>query len=644
MENAYYGYGRRAVFGRGAAAASRVRLATARHGGVTVTRVEIAREGLSRPRGRYVTLEMPSVSVLDERDAAVIEVCARELRALLPPEGPVLVLGVGNRRITADALGPRTVQRILVTMGAGAAPPVRGLRPVAAVAPGVAAATGLSLQQLAAALVGQLRPAAVVCVDSLCSAEGQRLGRTVQFSDAGLYPAQADHTRHLTRDTLGVPVVAAGIPTLMQAQEGADLVVTPRALDSVIAHGAALLAGSVNRALQPLPYRAAALLADGVKKGGLAMRSREPWRLPAGQSRAVPFLQAAVLFAALCIFARSAALVLAAFLAAPVPAAQTLLHLGQQAVESRAAESSAESAVEAASVPPEQETAAPVQTGVEQYFVALQPDEARPADAGAVTEQQFGQGSGEKYIPCGAGSIKNNTRQTAADVAAEAAQPLPFAIEKDSAAPQVLIMHTHATEDYRLSAGLWFTPGDGARSTDRSINMCAVGRVMADTLNAAGICTLHDETLNDYPSYTGSYANSRAVVQQYLAQYPSIKVVLDVHRDAIERENGTRCAPVCSIDGRQAAQVMIICGCDNGTSVQLPAWRQNLRFAAAWERSMEAKYPGLTRPVLFSYRFYNQDLTTGSLLIEIGGHGNNLNEALYAGYLAAQGLADALLS
>lgn len=91
----------------------------------------------------------------------------------------------------------------------------------------------------------------VVCVDSLCSAEGQRLGRTVQFSDSGLYPAQADHTRHLTRDTLGVPVVAAGIPTLMQAQEGADLVVTPRALDSVIAHGAALLAGSVNRALQP---------------------------------------------------------------------------------------------------------------------------------------------------------------------------------------------------------------------------------------------------------------------------------------------------------------------------------------------------------------------------------------------------------
>ena len=113
------------------------------------------------------------------------------------------------------------------------------------------------------------------------------------------------------------------------------------------------------------------------------MRSREPWRLPAGQSRAVPFLQAAVLFAALCIFARSAALVLAAFLAAPVPAAQTLLHLGQQAVESRAAAASAESVPEAASaLSPAQEAAAPVQTGVEQYFVALAAGRSPPCRCG----------------------------------------------------------------------------------------------------------------------------------------------------------------------------------------------------------------------------------------------------------------------
>ena len=208
-----------------------VRLATAKRGGVT--------------------LEMPSVSVLDERDTDVIETGAAELRALLPPEGPVLVLGVGSRRITADALGPRTAQKILVTMGPQHTLPVKGIRPVAAIAPGVSASTGLTLHQLAGALVDAVQPAALICVDSLCSAEGARLGRSVQFSDTGLYPAQADHAKHLDAASLGVPVLAAGIPTLMESDEGADLVVTPRALDSVIAHGSALLAGAINRALQP---------------------------------------------------------------------------------------------------------------------------------------------------------------------------------------------------------------------------------------------------------------------------------------------------------------------------------------------------------------------------------------------------------
>ena len=374
------------------------------------------------------------------------------------------------------------------------------------------------------------------------------------------------------------------------------------------------------------------------------MRSRTP--LPArGQGQIRPFLEAAVLFAALCIFARSAALGLAAAIAAPLPMAETLLWLGRQAAGETA--SSVQEQAEPESVPQGPASSLPqaVQAlpgSIEDYLVPLLGEDARPADAGKIIEKQYPQGSGEKYIPCGAGSIKNNTRVPAAEIAAEVEAPLPFAVEWNSPEPQVLIMHTHATEDYRLSAGLWFRPGDGSRTTDRNYNMCAVGRVMADTLNAAGLNTLHDETLNDYPSYTGSYANSRDVVQQYLAQYPSIKVVLDVHRDAIETENGSRMAPVCTVNGQQAAQVMIICGCDNGSSISLPNYRQNLRFAAAWERAMEGTFPGLTRPVLFSYRFYNQDLTTGSLLIEVGGHGNNLNEALYAGQLAAEGLIRAL--
>lgn len=234
-----------------AAGAAGVRLASIRQGGVVVTRVEVSRDDLARPRGRYVTLETPSVSLLDERDNAVIELAAAELAALLPAAGPVLVLGIGNRRVTADALGPRTVQHILVTMGAGHGLPIRGIRPVAAMAPGVSQAAGISLQALATALVQAVRPAALICVDSLCSSEPERLGRTLQFSDTGLAPANPDNPRHLDAAALGLPVIAAGIPTLMEAEEGKDLIVTPRALDSVIAHGAALLGAAINRALQP---------------------------------------------------------------------------------------------------------------------------------------------------------------------------------------------------------------------------------------------------------------------------------------------------------------------------------------------------------------------------------------------------------
>ena len=135
---------------------------------------------------------------------------------------------------------------------------------------------------------------------------------------------------------------------------------------------------------------------------------------------------------------------------------------------------------------------------------------------------------------------------------------------------------------------------------------------------------------------------SRAGVQEYLARYPSIKVVLDVHRDAIEDADGTRVKPVWVQDGESMAQVMVIAGCDNGGSIALPNWRLNLRLAAAWEAAMEEAYPGLTRPVLCGYRFYNQDLTTGSLLIEVGGHANTLDEAIRAGRYAAEGLAKIL--
>ena len=249
----------------------------------------------------------------------------------------------------------------------------------------------------------------------------------------------------------------------------------------------------------------------------------------------------------------------------------------------------------------------------------------------------YEQGSGGQYIAAGAGSIKNCTSLSAAEIAAEVGQALPFDIEVGSSEPQVLIMHTHATETYELEDKSWCDPAFSSRSTDTSVNMVAVGERIAAELNAAGITTLHDATLHDSPSYNGSYEKSSATVRSYLEQYPSIKVVLDVHRDAIQREDGTRIKPVAEINGQTAAQVMIICGADNGGN--LPNFRQNLRFAARWEAKMDEMYPGLTRPVLFDYRYYNQDLTTGSLLIEMGGHANTLDEALYSGELVGKALA-----
>ena len=260
-----------------------------------------------------------------------------------------------------------------------------------------------------------------------------------------------------------------------------------------------------------------------------------------------------------------------------------------------------------------------------------------PEGMGAIVSAHYQQGSGDAYIPCTAGTIKNCTSLSAAEVAEAASAPLPFNIEVGSSEPQVLIMHTHATESYELEDLGWFDPEYTCRRTDTSLNMVAVGAAIAEQLNAAGIVTLQDATLHDYPSYNGSYERSNATVRSYLEKYPSIKVVLDVHRDAIQRDDGTRVKPVADIGGMKAAQVMIICGAD--VDGNLPNFKQNLRFASRWQDKMESMFPGLTRPVLFDYRYYNQDLTTGSLLIEMGGHANTLEEAKYSGRLVGQALA-----
>ena len=281
----------------------------------------------------------------------------------------------------------------------------------------------------------------------------------------------------------------------------------------------------------------------------------------------------------------------------------------------------------------------PAQQTQQEQPQQAQTQETPPDGAVPVEETTYTGTVGGIYLAAGAGILKNMTSLPAAEVAAEIGQPLPFSIEVGSSEPQVLIMHSHTTECYRSAEGLWYDPSESFRTTDNSRNMVAVGAEIASVLNAAGITTLQDTTQHDYPSYNGSYDRSEVTVQNYLDQYPSIKVVLDIHRDAIQSENGAAVAPVTVIDGEKTAQVMIICGADNG-SMGMPNYKQNLRFAAALQDRLETMFPGLARPLLFDYRNYNQQLTTGSLLIEMGGHGNTLSEAKAAGRLVGQALAD----
>ena len=166
---------------------------------------------------------------------------------------------------------------------------------------------------------------------------------------------------------------------------------------------------------------------------------------------------------------------------------------------------------------------------------------------------------------------------------------------------------------------------------------------MAQTLRENGIEVIQDTSQHDYPSYNGSYANSYRSVKDYLAHYPSIKVVLDVHRDAIEREKGLIVKPTVEYNEKKYAQLMPVSNCDDGSGL-LPNWRHNLRLAAAFSAALERKVPGITRPVLFSYRKYNQQLSKGALLLEFGSHANTMEEAKNTARIAGEALAEVLIA
>lgn len=219
----------------------------------------------------------------------------------------------------------------------------------------------------------------------------------------------------------------------------------------------------------------------------------------------------------------------------------------------------------------------------------------------------------------------------------------PFAAALGEEEPQILMIHTHGSEAYTPAPGtegiVW--SGD-YRTTDYRYNVVKVGDEMAEALGEAGLSVLHDRTLYDYPDYSGAYDRALAAIRKYLEKYPSIRFVLDVHRDAIEDGQGNQCKAVAEIEGAgAAAQMSLVVGSD-GSGLEHPHWMENLRLAAAVQQDILERYPTLMRPVLLRNSRYNQHATTGSLLLEVGAAGNSPEEAVLAGRLFAERFAAVL--
>ena len=204
--------------------------------------------------------------------------------------------------------------------------------------------------------------------------------------------------------------------------------------------------------------------------------------------------------------------------------------------------------------------------------------------------------------------------------------------------PAVLVIHTHSTEAYAAQGAIEYNEQVSFRSADTSENIVAVGDELCAGLEAAGVEAIHCTRIFDTEDFEHAYDRTAAAVLEYLETYPSIRLVLDVHRDAVFRPDGTLLAPTTS-DG--AAQVMIVCGTDE-LGADFPGWRDNLSFAFAVQAAAKARYGDLMRGVNLRGASFNEQLAERYLLVEVGSAGNTLDEAKAGARRFAEALAAAM--
>lgn len=215
-----------------------------------------------------------------------------------------------------------------------------------------------------------------------------------------------------------------------------------------------------------------------------------------------------------------------------------------------------------------------------------------------------------------------------------------LSVKPQGEGPQVLVIHTHTTESFSDAGKTKYSAADSDRSTDAEKNMTAVGEAFCSVLEARGIKTIHDTTVHDYPSYNGAYTRSMATVRGNLEKYPSLKVVLDLHRDGIVREDGTKVKVAAEINGEKTAQCMFVVG--TNATLAHDRWQENMRLACKLQDYADKNYPGLMRPIILRKERFNQQVSPGALIIEIGSNGNTLEEAKRGAEYMASTLAAVL--
>lgn len=269
-------------------------------------------------------------------------------------------------------------------------------------------------------------------------------------------------------------------------------------------------------------------------------------------------------------------------------------------------------------------------------IAALPETTAAPSD---IVAQTLLPTSPEGYDVAGGLYLYNRTSLDV-DLAAAAAATVPITLPEEG--PQILIVHTHGSEAYTPDGADVYTPSDNnTRTLDTNYNMVRVGTEMEKVFTEMGLGVVHDTTLYDYPQYNGAYDRSAQAVKAYLEQYPTIRIVLDVHRDALIGEDGTVYKAVTTVDGTSTAQVMLVLGSSEGG--EHPNWMENLTLACKIQNGMNTLYPTLARPMTMRSSRYNQQLCSGSLLVEVGTHGNTLQEALAGARLFARAAGQVLL-